>query len=357
MAAQDAQTLADIRQQLSILYVEIDALRAELTASGDLSTGFAGSTPLDRLNAIEAELQRLTSKTEELEFRINRITVDGTNRIGDLEYRLCEIEPGCDVSLLGGTRRRLVVWTARRRCPNRPRTPGQNRPWRWVSRQTLTGPRRRWMRATGGGRADQFAVFVQTYPGGPLSSQRSTIGASLSRRWARYRMRRGPISTPFRASRRGYGAGCAVPAGHDAGGPGAGAGCLRHAGRSAFAVPGGDGGGRGDSGADQSGMSLSDWLRVRATSPFQLRPARHIGLAVSGGSDSMAMLWLIAPWAREAGVALSVATVTPGCGRRLRRRRRLWRASAPGWACRTVCWNGGAGTGGATCRRGRGMRG
>lgn len=100
--AQD-QTLADIRQELSVLYVDIQRLRTELSTTGALTTGTVGNTPLDRLNAIESELQRLTSKTEELEFRVNRITVDGTNRIGDLEFRLCELEDGCDISQLGDT--------------------------------------------------------------------------------------------------------------------------------------------------------------------------------------------------------------------------------------------------------------
>lgn len=97
------ETLADIRQQLTVLYVDIQRLRTELSTTGELTSGTSGSTPLDRLNAIESELQRLTSKTEELEFRINRITVDGTNRIGDLEFRLCELEAGCDIALLGDT--------------------------------------------------------------------------------------------------------------------------------------------------------------------------------------------------------------------------------------------------------------
>ena len=103
VAAQDAGTLADIRQQLSTLYGDINVLKGELTATGALTSGVAGNTPLDRLNAIEAALQRLTSKTEELEFRVNRITVDGTNRIGDLEFRLCELEEGCDIGQLGDT--------------------------------------------------------------------------------------------------------------------------------------------------------------------------------------------------------------------------------------------------------------
>ena len=100
--AQDT-TLADLRQQLSTLYIDIQNLKSELTASGALTQGTAGNTPLERLNSIEAQLQALTSKTEELEFRINRITVDGTNRIGDLEFRICELEEGCDIGALGDT--------------------------------------------------------------------------------------------------------------------------------------------------------------------------------------------------------------------------------------------------------------
>ena len=98
--AQD-ETLVDIRQQLSVLYADIERLKAELSTSGTLSQGMTGNTPLDRLNSIERQLQRLTSKTEELEYRVNRITTDGTNRIGDLEFRLCELEQSCDITQLG----------------------------------------------------------------------------------------------------------------------------------------------------------------------------------------------------------------------------------------------------------------
>ena len=100
--AQDT-TLADLRQELSTLYIDIQNLKSELTASGALTQGSVGNTPLERLDSIEAQLQGLTSKTEELEFRINRITVDGTNRIGDLEFRICELEEGCDINALGDT--------------------------------------------------------------------------------------------------------------------------------------------------------------------------------------------------------------------------------------------------------------
>lgn len=100
--AQDDQTLADIRQQMTVLFVEIQRLRRELSTTGSATVQTGGTTVIDRLTVIEGEMQRLTSKTEELEFRINRIVEDGTNRLGDLEFRLVELEGG-DVSALGET--------------------------------------------------------------------------------------------------------------------------------------------------------------------------------------------------------------------------------------------------------------
>ena len=102
--AQDrTETLADIRQELSVLYVELRRLRRELSTTGATGDLVAGGSVLDRLSAIEGELQRLTAETEELELRIEGIVRDGTNRIGDLEFRLCELEPGCDIATLGET--------------------------------------------------------------------------------------------------------------------------------------------------------------------------------------------------------------------------------------------------------------
>ncbi len=102
LAAQDSQTLADIRQELSILHVEVQKLRRELSTTGTTSVDVTGNTVLDRVAAIEAELQRLTAQTESLGHRIERVVTDGTNRIGDLEFRLVELEGG-DVSTLGET--------------------------------------------------------------------------------------------------------------------------------------------------------------------------------------------------------------------------------------------------------------
>lgn len=96
------ETLADVRQDLSILYVEIQKLKRELSTTGGTSVQTQGGSMLDRVNAIEAELQRLTGRTEELKNRVDRIVADGTNRIGDLEFRLVELEGG-DIAQLGET--------------------------------------------------------------------------------------------------------------------------------------------------------------------------------------------------------------------------------------------------------------
>ncbi len=102
--AQDGdQTLADIRQELSVLYVDIQRLKRELSTTGAPLAGGTGGPVLARVDAIEAQMQRLTAKTEQLEHRINRIVSDGSNRIGDLEFRLCELETDCDIGQLGET--------------------------------------------------------------------------------------------------------------------------------------------------------------------------------------------------------------------------------------------------------------
>lgn len=101
-AAAQEQTLADIRRELSELHFEIVELQRELSSTGSAEITVSGDV-LQRVDVIETELRRLTAKTETLEFRIFRIVRDGTNRVGDLEFRLCELEADCDISSLGRT--------------------------------------------------------------------------------------------------------------------------------------------------------------------------------------------------------------------------------------------------------------
>jgi tol-pal system protein YbgF len=97
--AASAETLADVKQDLAVLSVELQKLKRELSTTGSPSVQVGGDV-LQRVNIIESELMRLTSKTEELEHRIGRVAEDGANRLDDLQFRVCEMEEGCDFGTL-----------------------------------------------------------------------------------------------------------------------------------------------------------------------------------------------------------------------------------------------------------------
>ena len=168
--AQD-QTLADVRQQLAMLYVQIQELKRELSTTGLATSNISGSTPLERLNAIEAELQRLTSKTEEIEHRVNRITTDGTNRIGDLEFRLCELEPGCDIGALGDTPSLGGIDNAAE-VPSPISAISPTNPSLAIGEQADFDQAQSMLdEGDFRGAAEAFGSFALTYPGGPLSAR------------------------------------------------------------------------------------------------------------------------------------------------------------------------------------------
>lgn len=181
-AAQDnAATLADIRQDLSVLTTELAKLRRELSTTGGAGVNLAGTSALSRIDAMEAELQRLTAQNEQLGFRIEQVVRDGSNRIGDLQFRLCEIEPGCDLSSLedpvqlGGS-----TGAAPGPASPLPAAPGAS--------QLAVGEQSDFDRAkealdSGSFRtaADLFATFTQTYTGGPLTGEAHYLrGEALS---------------------------------------------------------------------------------------------------------------------------------------------------------------------------------
>lgn len=169
--AQDASTLADIRQQLTMLNVEMLKLKRELSTTGGASVSVSGASVLDRVNAMESELARLTAKAEELEFRVNRIVDDGTRRIGDLEFRLVELEGG-DVSQLGETSTLGGAGQASTSAPA-PTPQGGTGQGELAVGEKADFERAKEALAQGDFRAaaDQFAAFNATYPGGPLAAE------------------------------------------------------------------------------------------------------------------------------------------------------------------------------------------
>ncbi|MEM8958450.1 MAG: tetratricopeptide repeat protein [Pseudomonadota bacterium] len=106
VAAQDRDdTLADMRRELTALRVELQQLRGELAPSDQAGEGGAiadATGPLERLDGLERQVRELTAQTEELAFRIDQIVRDGTTRLGDLEFRIVELEGG-DLGQVGQT--------------------------------------------------------------------------------------------------------------------------------------------------------------------------------------------------------------------------------------------------------------
>ncbi|MFK7876227.1 MAG: tol-pal system protein YbgF [Paracoccaceae bacterium] len=175
VSAQDrGQTLADIRQELTVLFVELQTLKTELNTTGS-PNGVVGGSVLERLNALESEVQRLTAQTERLDFRIEAVVRDGTNQIGDLEFRLCELEEACDIATLGDTPR-----LGGDIAPDNPaspqtvevQTPAPSGPELAIGEQSdFDAAQQALAEGDFAAAATGFAQFIQNYPGSPLTAQ------------------------------------------------------------------------------------------------------------------------------------------------------------------------------------------
>lgn len=181
-----AQTVADVRAEVDVLNGQIQQLRDELVrqgASGGLPV--APATALERLDQLEAELRRLTGRVDVLTNDIGRIVTDASNRVGDIEFRLTELEGG-DTSLLAQGEAEPLGGGV---TSLRPRPRGN---------AAAAGGSGAGTNAAAGAGGQQFAVaeqsdfeaalvaseegrpaeavalfdsFLATYPGGPLSSR------------------------------------------------------------------------------------------------------------------------------------------------------------------------------------------
>lgn len=186
-AAQDARTLADIRAELSQLSSDLQSLRAQLVASGP--AGFAaagGDSAIDRMNAMEARLAQLTGQTEQLQNRIDRIVRDGTTRIGDIEFRLCEMEEGCDLGSLttptlgeqGGSA--PLPSSDQQGALAQPKTPSAGAAATAAEKADFDRAREVLGQGDFHRAAELFAAIAQTHAGGPLTAEALFLrGAAL----------------------------------------------------------------------------------------------------------------------------------------------------------------------------------
>ncbi|MFO1104841.1 MAG: tol-pal system protein YbgF [Amaricoccus sp.] len=173
VAAAD-QNVADIQAELTLLNAQIDQLRKELVKQGPArGLPVAPATALTRLDQLQDELKRLTNRVDVLSNDIGRIVDEASNRVGDIDFRLTEIEGG-DTSQLG---KPAPLGGGLSPAP-RPAPPatGASEP---VGDAQLTVTERSDFDAAiaaakagdQGKAADLFASFLATYPGGPLSSE------------------------------------------------------------------------------------------------------------------------------------------------------------------------------------------
>ena len=156
--AQD-QTLEDMRQEVSQLSQILQQLKSELLATGNGGVPQEQvGTVLQRLDALELRMGQLTGQIEETQHKVTQIAEDGTRRIGDIEFRLTELEGG-DTSLLGTT-------------PTLGQTGQSDGPALLNNEQASFNQAMSQLDAGNfQGAAEMFNTFITSYPGGPLTSE------------------------------------------------------------------------------------------------------------------------------------------------------------------------------------------
>ncbi|MBB5220726.1 tol-pal system protein YbgF [Amaricoccus macauensis] len=167
-----AESVADIRAQLTVLNDQIGQLREELVRRG--SAGGLPSTPataLTRLDQLEAELKQLTDRVDVLTNDIQRIVADASNRVGDIEFRLTELEGGDPAAVPPGPTPQLGGGlTGPRPRPVAPELPADTGTMAVAEQSDFDAA----VAAADGGdnakAAALFASFLETYPGGPLTT-------------------------------------------------------------------------------------------------------------------------------------------------------------------------------------------
>ncbi len=175
LAPARAETVADIQAELTLLNGQVEQLRAELVKQGatrGLPTQPA--TALTRLDQLQDELKRLTNRVDVLSNDISRIVQDATNRVGDIDFRLTEIEGG-DTALVAKPEPLGGGLTPMPR-PSAPAAAGpatgDGAPQLAVTEKSDFDAAVAAAEAGDNAKAAQlFGAFLATYPDGPMSSE------------------------------------------------------------------------------------------------------------------------------------------------------------------------------------------
>jgi tol-pal system protein YbgF len=168
-----ADTVAELRAELGTLTGAVADLARELSSGEAASQPGYDGTLLDRVARMEASLANLTGRIEELELRIRRTIDEASNRLGDLEFRMTELEGG---STEGLTSPALGAGFGSATTPD-PAQP-----------QLAAGEQQAFDAAIAladDGQSEAAATalsqFIETYPGSPLGTEASFRLAELSR--------------------------------------------------------------------------------------------------------------------------------------------------------------------------------
>lgn len=156
-----SQTLEDVRKDITLLGEQMQELKTQLLSTGNsgVSQNDVG-TFLQRLNMLEAELSAALGQVETLQNRVQKITDDATQRIGDIEFRLTELEGGDTAN--SGTP--LPLGGDAGSTSTAPELASDEQRSFNAARALLEA-------GEYPGAAEGFADFITTYPGGPLTSE------------------------------------------------------------------------------------------------------------------------------------------------------------------------------------------
>lgn len=163
-----ADTVADLRADLGALTGAVAELARELSSgAATAQPGYDGPL-LDRVDRMEAVLADLTGRIEQLEFRIRRAIDDASNRLGDLEFRLTELEGGSTEGLSPPALGQPVTDSAQPQL-----AAGEQRAFEDAMALAATEQPE--------AAAAALTRFIDTYPGSPLGAEASFKLAELNR--------------------------------------------------------------------------------------------------------------------------------------------------------------------------------